>query len=424
MLEVVVEKPFSESTVTKILELVENASSRKAPTEQFITKFARYYTPIVVILAVLLAVLLPVIIPGMTFNDGVYRAAIFLVISCPCALVVSIPVGFFGGIGASSRKGILVKGGNFLEGLNDVKYVIMDKTGTLTKGEFEITDIQSTPEFNNEELLELAAYAETHSSHPIAVSIKEHYGKEIDERRIDEYNDLSGHGVQAVVDGKEILAGNAKLMAKYGIPFKEVEEVGTVVYLAIEGAYAGYLLIADTIKEDAAEGIALMKEKGVEHIIMLTGDSKAVAEAVGSKLGIDEIHSELLPQDKVEKMEEIMVRKNKKEKVAFVGDGINDTPVLARSDIGIAMGGLGSDAAIEAADIVIMDDKPSKIGTAMQVAKDTRQIVWQNIILALAIKGVFLVLGALGVASMWEAVFADVGVTVIAVLNSMRILNK
>lgn len=424
LLEVVVKKPFSESTVTKILELVENASSRKAPTEQFITKFARYYTPIVVILAVLLAVLLPLTIPGMTFNDGVYRAAIFLVISCPCALVVSIPVGFFGGIGASSRKGILVKGGNFLEGLNDVKYVIMDKTGTLTKGEFEITDIQSTPEFNNEELLELAAYAETHSSHPIAVSIKEHYGKEIDERRIDEYNDLSGHGVQAVVDGKEILAGNAKLMAKYGIPLKEVEEVGTVVYLAIEGAYAGYLLIADTIKEDAAEGIALMKEKGVEHIIMLTGDSKAVAEAVGSKLGIDEIHSELLPQDKVEKMEEIMVRKNKKEKVAFVGDGINDTPVLARSDIGIAMGGLGSDAAIEAADIVIMDDKPSKIGTAMQVAKDTRQIVWQNIILALAIKGVFLVLGALGVASMWEAVFADVGVTVVAVLNAMRVLKK
>ena len=424
LLEVVVEKPFSESTVTKILELVENASSRKAPTEQFITKFARYYTPIVVILAVLLAVLLPVIIPGMTFNDGVYRAAIFLVISCPCALVVSIPVGFFGGIGASSRKGILVKGGNFLEGLNDVKYVIMDKTGTLTKGKFEITDIQSTPEFNNEELLELAAYAETHSSHPIAVSIKEHYGKEIDERRIDEYNDLSGHGVQAVVDGKEILAGNAKLMAKYGIPFKEVEEVGTVVYLAIEGAYAGYLLIADTIKEDAAEGIALMKEKGVEHIIMLTGDSKAVAEAVGSKLGIDEIYSELLPQDKVEKMEEIMAHKNKKEKVAFVGDGINDTPVLARSDIGIAMGGLGSDAAIEAADIVIMDDKPSKIGTAMQVAKDTRQIVWQNIILALAIKGVFLVLGAFGVASMWEAVFADVGVTVVAVLNAMRVLRK
>src|SRR5690625_3092851 len=317
LLEVVVEKPFSESTVTKILELVENASSRKAPTEQFITKFARYYTPIVVILAVLLAVLLPLTIPGMTFNDGVYRAAIFLVISCPCALVVSIPVGFFGGIGASSRKGILVKGGNFLEGLNDVKYVIMDKTGTLTKGEFEITDIQLTPEFNNEELLELAAYAETHSSHPIAVSIKEHYGKEIDERRIDEYNDLSGHGVQAVVDGKEILAGNAKLMAKYGIPFKEVEEVGTVVYLAIEGAYAGYLLIADTIKEDAAEGIALMKEKGVEHIIMLTGDSKAVAEAVGSKLGIDEIYSELLPQDKVEKMEEIMAYKNEKEKVAF-----------------------------------------------------------------------------------------------------------
>ena len=424
LLEVVVEKPFSESTVTKILELVENASSRKAPTEQFITKFARYYTPIVVILAVLLAVLLPLIVPEMTFNDGVYRAAIFLVISCPCALVVSIPVGFFGGIGASSRKGILVKGANFLEGLNDVKYVIMDKTGTLTKGKFEITDIEASEGFSDEELLELAAYAETHSSHPIADSIKERYGKEIDERRIDKYNDISGHGVQAIVDGKETLAGNAKLMAKYSIPFKAVEEVGTIVYLAIDGAYAGYLLIADTIKDDAAEGIALMKEKGVEHIIMLTGDSKAVAEAVGNKLGIDEIHSELLPQDKVEKMEEIMALKNKKEKVAFVGDGINDTPVLARSDIGIAMGGLGSDAAIEAADIVIMDDRPSKIGTAMQVAKDTRQIVWQNILLALSIKGVFLILGAFGVASMWEAVFADVGVTVIAVLNAMRVLRK
>jgi Cd2+/Zn2+-exporting ATPase len=424
LLEVVVEKPFAESTVKKILDLVENASSRKAPTEKFITKFARYYTPVVVTLAVLIAVFLPLIFSEMTFNDGIYRAAIFLVISCPCALVVSIPVGFFGGIGASSRKGILVKGGNFLEGLNDIKYVIMDKTGTLTKGKFEITDIEAVQGFKEDELLELAAYAETHSSHPIAASIKESYGKDIDERRIDDYNDISGHGVQAIVDGKEILAGNAKLMQLYDISFTEVEEIGTVVYLAYEGDYIGYLLIADALKEDAAESIALMKEKGVEHIIMLTGDSKTVAEAVGDKLGIDEIYSELLPQDKVEKMEEIMAYKNEKEKVAFVGDGINDTPVLARSDIGIAMGGLGSDAAIEAADIVIMDDKPSKIGTAMQVAKDTRQIVWQNILLALGIKGVFLVLGAFGVATMWEAVFADVGVTVLAVLNSMRILKK
>src|SRR5699024_5232799 len=317
---------------------------------------------------------------------------------------------------ASSRKGILVKGANFLEGLNDVKYVIMDKTGTLTKGKFEITDIEASEGFSDEELLELAAYAETHSSHPIADSIKERYGKKIDERRIDEYNDISGHGVQAIVDGKEILAGNAKLMAKYSIHFKAVEEVGTIVYLAIDGAYAGYLLIADTITEDAAEGIALMQENGVDHIIMLTGDSKAVAEAVGSKLGTDEIYSELLTQDKGEKMEEIMAYKNEKEKVAFVGDGINDTPVLARSDIGIAMGGLGSDAAIEAADIVIIDDNPAKSTTAIQVAKDRRQIVLENTILAMAIKGVVVILGSLGVASTWEAVFAEVEVKVIGVL--------
>lgn len=424
LIELAVEKTFSESTVTKILHLVENASSRKAPTEQFITKFARYYTPVVVTLAVLLAVFLPLVFPEMTFNEGIYRAAIFLVISCPCALVVSIPVGFFGGIGASSRKGILVKGGNFLEGLNDVHTVIMDKTGTLTKGKFEITDVYSSNGLRVEDLLELAAYAETHSSHPIADSIKESYGKEIDERRISEYNDLSGLGVQAKVDGKSILAGNAKLMQRFGIAFTEVEDVGTVVYLAYEGEYAGYLLIADALKEDAAKGIALLREKGVKQIIMLTGDSKAVGDAVGKALGIDAVYSELLPQDKVDKMEDIMARKKAKEKVVFVGDGINDTPVLARSDIGIAMGGLGSDAAIEAADIVIMDDKPSKIGTAMQVAKETRKIVWQNIVLALSIKGLFLILGAFGVATMWEAVFADVGVTVIAVLNAMRVLKK
>ncbi|WP_029277041.1 heavy metal translocating P-type ATPase [Carnobacterium jeotgali] len=424
LIEVEVEKLFSESTVTKILDLVENASSRKAPTENFITKFARYYTPAVVIMALILAIIPPLVFPGATFNEWIYRASIFLVISCPCALVVSIPVGFFGGIGSASQKGILVKGSNFLEGLNDIKYVIMDKTGTLTKGKFEITDIQPENGWNKHQLLELAAYAETHSSHPIAESIKEKYEEKIDENRITEYNDISGHGIQVKVDGKEVLAGNAKLMQEFNISFRDSKEIGTIIYLAVAKKYVGHILIADAIKEDAAAGIALMKEKGVEHVIMLTGDSKAVGEAVAKKLGIDEFYAELLPQDKVEKMEEIMARKGPKEKVAFVGDGINDTPVLARSDIGIAMGGLGSDAAIEAADIVIMDDKPSKIGTVMQVAKDTRRIVWQNIILALAVKGFFLILGAVGIATMWEAVFADVGVTVIAVLNAMRVLKK
>ena len=424
LIEVEVEKLFSESTVTKILDLVENASSRKAPTENFITKFARYYTPAVVIMALVLAIVPPLVFPGATFNEWIYRASIFLVISCPCALVVSIPVGFFGGIGSASQKGILVKGSNFLEGLNDIKYVIMDKTGTLTKGRFEITDIEPENGWDKQQLLELAAYAETHSSHPIAESIKEKYKEKIDENRITEYNEISGHGIQVKVDGKEVLAGNAKLMQEFNISFRDSKEIGTIIYLAVAKKYVGHILIADAIKEDAAAGIALMKEKGVEHVIMLTGDSKAVGEAVAKKLGIDEFYAELLPQDKVEKMEEIMARKGPKEKVAFVGDGINDTPVLARSDIGIAMGGLGSDAAIEAADIVIMDDKPSKIGTVMQVAKDTRRIVWQNIILALAVKGFFLILGAVGIATMWEAVFADVGVTVIAVLNAMRVLKK
>ncbi len=424
LIEVKVEKLFSESTVTKILDLVENASGRKAPTENFITKFARYYTPVVVILALVLAIIPPLVFPEATFNEWIYRASIFLVISCPCALVVSIPVGFFGGIGAASKKGILVKGSNFLEGLNDIKYVIMDKTGTLTKGKFEITDIQPVNGWNKHQLLELAAYAETHSSHPIADSIKEKYEEQIDENRITEYKDISGHGIQAIVDGKEVLAGNAKLMQKYNISFTESTKIGTIIYIAVDKEYAGHILIADAIKEDAAAGIALMKEKGVQHVIMLTGDSKSVGEAVAKELGIDEFYAELLPQDKVDKMEEIMARKGPKEKVAFVGDGINDTPVLARSDIGIAMGGLGSDAAIEAADVVIMDDKPSKIGTVMQVAKDTRRIVWQNIILALAVKGFFLILGAFGFATMWEAVFADVGVTVIAVINSMRVLKK
>ena len=424
LLKVVVEKPFAESTVKKILDLVQNASGRKASTEQFITKFARYYTPIVVIAALLLAIIPPLLVPGATFNEWIYRASIFLVISCPCALVISIPVGFFGGIGSASRKGILVKGSNFLEGLNDLKYVVMDKTGTLTKGKFELTAIEPMKGLNSEQLIELAAYAESHSTHPIADSIKERYGKDIREERITDYNEISGHGIQATIAGKEVLAGNARLMEKFSVEFTEVQEIGTIVYLAVDKVYTGHLLITDTIKDDAIESIAEMKKLGIKNIIMLTGDSKKVGEAVASKLGITEVYSELLPQDKVTIFEEILSRKEKNEKVAFVGDGINDTPVLARSDIGIAMGGLGSDAAIEAADVVLMDDRPSKIVTAMQVAKDTRRIVWQNIFFALGVKGLFLVLGAFGIATMWEAVFADVGVTVVAVLNSMRMLNK
>ena len=423
VIEVTVEKPFAESTVVKILDLVQNASGRKAPTENFITKFARYYTPVVVIAAVLLAVVPPLVIPGESFNEWLYRASIFLVISCPCALVVSIPVSFFGGIGSASRKGILVKGSNFLEALNDVKMVVMDKTGTLTEGKFVVTRIVSAGELTEDRLLELAAYAELHSSHPIADSIKEAYGKTIAEDRIATTNDIPGHGLQVVVEGQEILAGNTKLMEKFAIAHTQAHETGTVVYIAVDKHYAGYILIADAIKADAKATIAGLKARGI-RTIMLTGDSRAVGEAVAKEIGIDEVHAELLPQDKVTKLEEVLASKRKGEKVIFVGDGINDTPVLARSDIGMAMGGLGSDAAIEAADIVIMDDQPSKILTAMDVAKETRKIVWQNIIFAMSVKGVFLILGAFGVATMWEAVFADVGVTVLAVLNSIRILKK
>lgn len=424
LLEVEVEKIFKESTVVKILDLVENASGRKAPTENFITKFARYYTPIVVVLAVLLAVVPPLLIDGATFNEWLYRASIFLVISCPCALVVSIPVGFFGGIGSASRKGILVKGSNFLEGLNDLKYVVMDKTGTVTKGKFEVGSIYAVEGYAKEEILEIAALAEQYSTHPIASSIKEAYGKKIDPARLSDYEEVAGHGVQATIDSREVLVGNSKLLIGKQISFKENNELGTIIYVAVDGSFIGSMVIGDQIKEDAKETITQLHQAGVEHIVMLTGDSKAVAESVAKEIGIKEVYAELLPQDKVAKLEEIMQRKQPSEKVAFVGDGINDTPVLARSDIGFAMGGLGSDAAIEAADIVIMDDQPSKIAVSMKVAKETRKIVWQNIIFAMAVKGIFLLLGAFGVATMWEAVFADVGVTVLAVLNAMRIINK
>ena len=423
LLTVKVTKGFKESTVSKILDLVQNASSRKAPTEKFITKFARYYTPVVVIAAVALAVIPPLIISGATFSDWLYRALVFLVISCPCALVVSIPLGFFGGIGAASKAGILIKGSNYLEALNDVKFVVFDKTGTLTKGVFEVTNISPSGTMSKEELLEYAAFAEIHSNHPIAQSIRKAYGKEIKEEAVQGYNEISGHGIEVSVDGKQILVGNAKLMNKEKIAFQQPIDIGTIVHVAVDKQYVGYIVISDEVKEDSAEAIRSLKELGIKKTVLLTGDAKAVGEAVGQRLGLDEVHAELLPQHKVEEIEKLDTQKSPKEKIVFIGDGINDTPVLARADIGIAMGGLGSDAAIEAADIVFMTDQPSKISSAIKIAKRTRRIVWENIIFALTVKGIFLLLGALGIATMWEAVFSDVGVTIIAVLNAMRVLR-
>lgn len=423
VLTVEVSKVFSESTVSKILDLVENASSKKAPTENFITKFARYYTPVVVIVAALMATIPPLLLEGATFSEWVYRALIFLVISCPCALVVSIPLGFFGGIGASSRNGVLIKGSNYLEALNDVKYVVFDKTGTLTKGAFTVTSIQPQAGLTKDELLRYATYAEIHSNHPIAHSIRAAYGNELDESQISEYNEVSGHGIGVRFEGKEILAGNRKWMEKEGIAFSASSDIGTIVYVAVDRVYAGYLVISDEIKADSAKAIAALKSLGITKTVMLTGDLRTVAEKVGQQIGIDEVRAELLPQNKVEEIDRLDSQKSKREKIAFVGDGINDTPVLARADVGIAMGGLGSDAAIEAADIVIMTDEPSKLAAAIQIAKKTRRIVWQNIGFAMGVKGLFLILGAFGVASMWEAVFADVGVTLIAVVNAMRVLK-
>lgn len=423
VLTVEVTKVFGDSTVAKILDLVENASSKKAETEKFITKFARYYTPIVVIVALLLATIPPLLISGATFSDWLYRALVFLVISCPCALVISIPLGFFGGIGASSKNGVLIKGSNYLEGLNDVKYVVFDKTGTLTKGSFKVNNIAATGEWGKEEILRHAAYAEIHSTHPIAQSIREAYGQELDEELISNYNEISGHGIQVNFENNVVLAGNAKLMQLEQIPFSNPNEVGTIVHVAINKQYAGYIVIADEVKEDASKAISLLKGLGVKKVVMLTGDNKAVGEEVGRRLGVDEVHAELLPQHKVEELEKLNAIKLPKEKIIFVGDGINDTPVLARADIGVAMGGLGSDAAIEAADVVIMTDEPSKLASAMHIAKSTRRIVWQNIIFALGVKAVFLIFGAFGIATMWEAVIGDVGVSLIAVLNAMRVLK-
>ena len=417
-----VTKEFGESTVSKILDLVENASSKKSNSEQFITKFARYYTPVVVIIAVFLAIIPPLVIDGATFSDWIYRALAFLVVSCPCALVISIPLSFFGGIGGASKKGILVKGSNYLEALAETEIVVFDKTGTLTKGVFNVQEIH--PEgVSKEELLELTAYVESYSNHPISLSLKRAYSKEIDNGRISDVEEISGHGVIATVDGKKVMTGNIKLMKMMDIPYFKGELIGTAVHVAVNNKYIGYIVIADEVKEDSAQAIKELKAANIKQIVMLTGDNKSVGSKVAKELGVDKVYAELLPADKVEKLEELFSQKSTKGKLAFVGDGINDAPVLARADIGIAMGGLGSDAAIEAADIVIMTDEPSKIATAMKISKKTLKIAHQNIVFAIGIKIIVLILSAFGITTMWAAIFADVGVTIIAVLNAFRALN-
>lgn len=416
-----VTRPYGESTVAKILDLVENSSAKKAQTENFITRFARYYTPAVCVAALLLAVVPPLVL-GQPFSHWVYRALTFLVISCPCALVISVPLSFFGGIGGASKLGVLVKGSNYLEVLANVETVVFDKTGTLTKGSFAVSEIM--PQNGSEgELLEIAAYAEHYSTHPIAVSVQRAYGKEIDPARITANEELAGRGIKAVIDGKEVLAGNPKLMQEYGVEMNGNQPVGTAIYLAVNGEYAGYLLVEDELKGDAKQAIQDLKRQGIKQTVMLTGDSDAVGQKVAKQLGIDMVYTQLLPAGKVEKVEELMDGASATGKLAFVGDGINDAPVLARADLGIAMGGLGSDAAIEAADVVIMNDEPSRIAQVRRVAKKTLAIVKQNIVFALGVKGVVLMLGALGFATMWAAVFADVGVSVLAILNAMRALR-
>lgn len=417
-----VTKEYEESTVNKILDLVENASSKKSHSEKFITKFAMYYTPIVVIIAVLLAIIPPIVIKDATFNDWIYRALSFLVVSCPCALVISIPLSFFGGIGGASKKGVLVKGGNYLESLARTEIIVFDKTGTLTKGVFNVQEVHPQG-ISREELLELTAYAESYSNHPISSSLKHAYGKEIDSRRIANVEEIPGHGVIAMIDERKVAAGNDKLMKKLNIPCSAGEVAGTVVHVSIDNVYAGYIVIADEVKPDSAQAIRELKKANIKQTVMLTGDTDNVASKVAKTLGIDKVYSELLPVDKVEKMEELLSQKSARGKLAYVGDGINDAPVLARADIGIAMGGLGSDAAIEAADIVIMTDEPSKISTAMRISKKTLGIANQNIVLAIGIKIMVLILSALGITNMWAAIFADVGVTIIAILNSFRALN-
>ncbi len=417
-----VTKEFGESTVSKILDLVENASSRKSKSENFITKFAKYYTPIVVIIAILLAIVPIMILPNANLTDWVYRALSFLVVSCPCALVISIPLGFFGGIGGASKCGILVKGSNYLEALAQTEIVVLDKTGTLTEGVFEVQKIESV-DILEEELLKLATYAESFSNHPISLSLKRAYQKEIDNHLVTETKEISGHGVEAIVENKQVLVGNDKLMKQYHIDYQECQEVGTILYVAIDQKFAGTIVIADKIKQDAKKAIQDLKKNHIQKTVMLTGDKKVVAEAVAKELEMDEVYAELLPDGKVKKVEELLKSKTNNGKLLFAGDGINDAPVLALSDIGVAMGGVGSDAAIEAADIVIMTDEPSKIGKAIEIAKKTMRIVKENIYFAIIVKILVLILTALGIVSMWWAVFADVGVSVIAILNALRMLN-
>lgn len=427
LIKIETSKEFGESTVSKILDLVENSSMKKSRSENFITRFAKYYTPAVCIAALALAVLPPLvnIIMGnpAAWSKWIIRALTTLVISCPCALVISIPLSFFGGIGGASAKGILVKGSNYLEALSYTKYVVCDKTGTLTKGVFQVTEIHPEGGMSEADLLEKAALVESYSNHPISKSLKEAYGKKIDNNRVTDAKEISGHGVSAVVDGHEVAAGNVKLMKQMNIQTAVPTSVGTEIHVAVDGKYAGYILISDVVKPNAKEAISGLKAAGVEKVVMLTGDAKKVADAVGSELGVDEVRSELLPGDKVDEVEKLIAAKGEKEKLAFVGDGINDAPVLSRADIGIAMGALGSDAAIEAADIVLMDDDPAKIATAMKISKKTLRIVHQNIVFALVIKFACLALGAVGFVNMWWAIFADVGVMILAVLNATRALS-
>lgn len=417
------EKEFEDSTVSKILELVQNAGSKKAKTENFITSFAKIYTPVVVFLAAAIAIFPPIFIEGAVFKDWLYRSLIFLVISCPCALVISIPLGFFGGIGGASKKGILVKGGNYLEALQKAEVVAFDKTGTLTKGIFNVTKVVPENNFTKDDVIKYAAYAESFSNHPIGTSILKYYEKEINKDEIKDYEEISGNGIKAKIFKNDVAAGNNKLMIKEGIKYKEAEENGTVVYVAVNKKYAGYIVISDEIKEDSKKAVQDLKKLGIKKTIMLTGDRKKSAEAIGKEIGIDEVYFELLPDKKVENMERIKKEVSDSGKLIFVGDGINDAPVLRASDVGIAMGGIGSDAAIEAADVVIMTDEPSKIADAIKIARKTKRIVMENIVFAIGIKIAIMILGVLGIATMWEAVFSDVGVALIAVLNSMRAMK-
>jgi len=422
VLTIEVTKAYGESTVAKIIDLVENAAHKKAPTEQFITKFARYYTPVVVALALLISVIPPLLFGGY-WDEWVRRGLIFLVISCPCALVVSIPLGYFGGIGAASKRGVLFKGSNYLEALCNLDIAVFDKTGTLTKGVFMVTSLLPENNFSAEELLETAALAESYSTHPIAKSISQKYGKEIDRGKLTDYHELAGYGVSVRYEGRRILVGNLKLMEKMGIEASVPNNYGACVYIAVDDVLAGYIIVSDEIKRDSHKTISALKEKGVRKTIMLTGDTAGIANTVASELALDEVYANLLPDQKVAMVEHIQTQKRPKGKLAFVGDGINDAPVLAIADIGVAMGGLGSDAAIEAADVVLMTDEPYKLVEAVNIARFTRRIVWQNIIFALGIKGLFLILGAIGVSSMWEAIFADVGVSILAIFNAMRVMR-